>query len=94
MAFNMVEKHSSAYSVTWGINDIIYTEKTPYQKLFIIETEEFGRALVLDDILQTTINDEFYYHEMIAHVPLFTHANPRRVVRIFILAQEAKILSI
>lgn len=27
MAFNMVEKHSSAYSVTWGINDIIYTEK-------------------------------------------------------------------
>ncbi len=80
MAFNMVEKHSSAYSVTWSINDIIYTEKTPYQKLFIIETEEFGRALVLDDILQTTINDEFYYHEMIAHVPLFTHANPRRVL--------------
>lgn len=80
MSFFMVEEHSPAYSVTWGINDIIYTEKTPYQNLSIIETEEFGRALVLDNILQTTINDEFYYHEMIAHVPLFTHADPRRVL--------------
>lgn len=80
MAFHMVEKHSPAYSVTWGIKDIIYTEKTPFQKLSIIETEEFGRALVLDNVLQTTINDEFYYHEMITHVPLFTHANPSRVL--------------
>jgi spermidine synthase len=76
----MMEEHSSAYSVTWGIKDIIYTEKTPYQSLSIIETEEFGRALVLDRVLQTTIGDEFYYHEMIAHVPLFTHGNPRTVL--------------
>ncbi|MFY9139141.1 MAG: polyamine aminopropyltransferase [Thermacetogeniaceae bacterium] len=80
MTFYMIEKHSPAYKVTWGIKDIIHIEDTPYQKLAIIDTVEFGKALVLDDALQTTVDDEFYYHEMIAHVPLFTHPNPRHVL--------------
>lgn len=80
MTFYMIEEHTPAYSVKWGINDIIYKEETPYQKLAIIDTFEFGRALVLDNALQTTIKDEYYYHEMIAHVPLFTHPEPRHVL--------------
>jgi spermidine synthase len=42
--------------------------------------EDFGRALVLDGAVQTTVGDEYIYHEMIAHVPLFTHPNPERVL--------------
>lgn len=80
MTFYMIEKHSPAYKVTWGIKDIIHIEKTPYQTLAIIDTFEFGRALVLDNALQTTVDDQFYYHEMIAHVPLFTHPDPRHVL--------------
>jgi oligoendopeptidase F len=36
--------------------------------------------LVLDGVFQTSIFDEYIYHEMIAHVPLLTHPNPRRVL--------------
>jgi len=36
--------------------------------------------LTLDDVIQTTEFDEFSYHEMISHVPLFSHPNPRRVL--------------
>src|SRR5665647_3033768 len=36
--------------------------------------------LVLDGVFQTSIFDEYIYHEMIAHVPLFTHPQPRKVL--------------
>jgi spermidine synthase len=36
--------------------------------------------LTLDGIVQTTIKDEYVYHEMITHIPLFTHPNPKKVL--------------
>lgn len=41
------------------------TEKTAYQDLAVIETEQFGRMLLLDGMVMTTEKDEFIYHEMI-----------------------------
>jgi spermidine synthase len=58
----------------------IYSEQTPFQALEIIDTDAFGRALVLDQALQTSERDEFMYHEMLVHVPLMTHPHPRRVL--------------
>ncbi len=46
--------------------------KTPFQEILLLETEAFGKMLVLDGAVQTTDIDEFVYHEMITHVPLFT----------------------
>lgn len=57
-----------------------HTEKSEYQDIALIETAQFGRMLVLDGIVQTTVADEFVYHEMITHVPLFTHKNPRKAL--------------
>lgn len=36
--------------------------------------------LLLDGIVQTTEKDEYVYHEMITHIPLFTHPNPKKVL--------------
>lgn len=58
----------------------VYREKTKYQDLTVIETVDAGRALVLDDCIQTSDMDEFIYHEMIAHVPLCTHPLPEKVL--------------
>lgn len=55
----------------------LHHEKTPYQELAVVDTEAYGRMLLLDNIIQTTVGDEFFYHEMIAHVPLNTHPHPR-----------------
>ncbi len=46
----------------------------------VLDTDQYGRMLVLDNIIQTTVLDEFIYHEMITHVALNTHAAPRRVL--------------
>lgn len=80
MGFWLIEDHTAGYSVKWQITKIIHTEQTPYQHLAIVETVEFGRALVLDGIVQTTVADEFIYHEMLVHVPMFTHPDPRRIL--------------
>tara|TARA_Y100001937_G_scaffold61180_4_gene83790 strand:+ start:5308 stop:6219 length:912 start_codon:yes stop_codon:yes gene_type:complete len=55
----------------------IHSEVSEYQKIDVLETAYCGRMLVLDDVIMTTEFDEFAYHEMIAHVPAFAHANPR-----------------
>lgn len=74
------EKQTETYGITAKIKKTLHTEQTPFQKLDMIETEEFGTMLTLDGMVMTTERDEFVYHEMVAHVPLFTHPNPKHVL--------------
>ena len=67
-------------AMTYKVKDTLVTRKTEFQDLAIVDTESLGRMLVLDGIVQTTIKDEFVYHEMISHIPLFTHLNPKKVL--------------
>ena len=67
-------------AMTYKIKETLVTKKTEYQDLAILDTYAFGRMLVLDGIVQTTIKDEYVYHEMISHIPLFTHPNTKRVL--------------
>ncbi len=45
-----------------------------------MDTAPFGRMLILDDAIQTTLVDEAAYHEMLVHVPMLSHPNPRNVL--------------
>jgi spermidine synthase len=74
------EKQTENFGITVKIDETLVTEKTEFQDLAIIDTREFGRMLVLDGMVMTTVKDEFVYHEMVAHPALFTHPNPRHVL--------------
>ncbi|MGE5551336.1 MAG: polyamine aminopropyltransferase [Bacteroidota bacterium] len=74
------EKQTKALALSCLVKRTIHAEKTPYQELAIIETEQYGRMLVLDGMVMVTEADEFVYHEMIAHVPLAIHPSPRHVL--------------
>ncbi|MDE5414653.1 spermidine synthase [Alkalihalobacterium chitinilyticum] len=74
------EKQTDRFGITMKIKRTLHTEQTDFQKLDMVETEEFGNMLVLDGMVMTTQKDEFVYHEMVAHVPLFTHPNPENVL--------------
>ena len=74
------EKQTPNHGITTKITETIHTEQTDFQKLDIIETVQFGRMLVLDGMVMTTNVDEFVYHEMISHVALNTHPNPKKVL--------------
>lgn len=62
------------------VRETLHSGRSAFQHIALYDTEEFGRMLVLDGFVQTTVRDEFVYHEMIAHVPLFTHPRPERVL--------------
>lgn len=61
-------------------NDVLYREKTDYYDLIIFNNASFGRIMALDGVVQTTERDEFIYHEMMTHVPLFAHGNAKKVL--------------
>jgi spermidine synthase len=68
------------YGQSFEVSDTLVQEETDYQKLAIYQTPALGRVLVLDGAVQTTEADEFYYHEMMAHLPIFAHGEVRRVL--------------
>jgi spermidine synthase len=74
------EKQTEHFGITAKVRESLVREQTEYQDLAIIDTIEFGRMLVLDNMVMTTEKDEFVYHEMVAHPALFTHPNPRHVL--------------
>jgi spermidine synthase len=59
---------------------VLFDSETEHQHLIIFETLEFGRVMMLDGIVQLTTRDEFVYHEMMAHVPLFAHGRAKKVL--------------
>ncbi|RID94732.1 polyamine aminopropyltransferase [Dialister pneumosintes] len=62
------------------VNHIIHEEQTPFQNIKIVDTLQYGRMMILDDVFQTSVKDEWMYHEMIAHIPLMLHPCPERVL--------------
>lgn len=58
----------------------LYEGTSSYQKIEVYDTVPFGRALVLEGAVQTTIRDEFVYHEMLVHPALLSHPAPKRVL--------------
>lgn len=74
------EKQTPQLAISCLVKSTVYREKTKYQDLAVLDTAEYGRMLVLDGIIMTTEKDEFFYHEMISHVAMHTHARPEQVL--------------
>ncbi len=68
----------------WGqrfrMDKVLFEKKTDYFDLIIFENPRFGRVMALDGAIQTTQADEFIYHEMLTHVPLLAHGQPKKVL--------------
>lgn len=74
------EKQTPHFGITAKISRTLHHEQTPFQRMDVIETNQFGRMLVLDGMVMTTDRDEFVYHEMLTHVGMNTHPSPKRVL--------------
>lgn len=62
------------------VNQILHVEKSKYQDILVFESSDYGNVLVLDGVIQCTERDEFAYQEMIAHLALNSHPNPKKVL--------------
>lgn len=68
----------------WGQNftqgQTLFEAETNHQHLIIFDNPRFGRVMALDGVIQTTEADEFVYHEMMVHVPMNMHLNPKHIL--------------
>jgi spermidine synthase len=58
----------------------LYDERSPHQRVEVYNTFAYGKMLTLDGIVMFTEHDEYVYHEMISHVPMLTHPNPKDIL--------------
>lgn len=59
----------------------IYAEAiTQYQRVLVVEFDRFGKGLIIDGKIQSTVADEFIYHETLVHPLLLSLDNPKKVL--------------
>lgn len=76
----VTEYQTPALGFSLKISKTLRVEQTQFQHLAVVETDQFGRMLLLDGMVMTTDVDEFVYHEMITQVALNSHPNPQKVL--------------
>lgn len=74
------ELHQGRSGLTFKIDRVLESTESEFQRIEVIETIEFGKALVLYGSLMVAEGDSGAYNEMIAHVPLFVHPHPDEVL--------------
>jgi len=74
------EKHSKDVGITLRVTRTLFSGKSEFQQLDIVDTPEYGRMMLLDGLVMCTERDEFVYHDMIAHPALFVHPDPKQVL--------------
>ncbi|NSL53210.1 polyamine aminopropyltransferase [Calidifontibacillus erzurumensis] len=76
----LTENEYDNLRISYRIKDIIFEQRSAFQDVMILDSYNFGRMLVLDGIVQTTSVDGYIYNEMISHVPISIHPNPKKVL--------------
>ena len=75
------EQHDySGSSIGFRVTQQLHSEQSPFQRIDIYDTTDWGKLMVIDGCMMVTTRDNFFYHEMMSHPALFTHANPKKVV--------------
>lgn len=74
------EEHSPDVRFSIRVDEHLYSEKSSFQRIDIMRSDEFGVFLTLDSLMMVTEKDEFIYHDMIVHVPMAVNPDIRRVL--------------
>ncbi len=62
------------------VDKILCQRQSDYQDILVFKSVAHGNVLVLDGVIQCVERDECAYQEMIAHLPMFAHENPKKVL--------------
>ena len=74
------EIYAPGVELNFDCSEVLYSKKSPYNTVEIVRSPYFGKVLLNDGVIMICEKDEFVYHEMISHVPLFVHPQPRNIL--------------
>jgi spermidine synthase len=77
LSFDWLNAHAGyGFTVKEKLEEI----ESPYQRIEVYDTHQFGRLFRLDGRLMTSEGDEFFYHECMTHPAALAHAGPESVL--------------
>ena len=76
------ERHTPNVKFSIKVDRQLYSANSEFQRIDVFDSKEFGRFLTLDGYMMLTEKDEFIYHEMITHIPVAVHPNPKTLILI------------
>ena len=65
---------------TYEVKGQLHREQSQFQEILVLDLAHFGRALILNGVIQLTERDEHIYHEMLTQVVLHAHPSPESVL--------------
>lgn len=74
------EKFQDFLGLKFKVEKVLFSGKSEFQTVDVVETKGHGKMLLNDGLIMVTERDEFAYHDMITHVPLFVHPAPKNVL--------------
>ena len=80
MSLWYTEEEAGRVRVGFAVNETLYKTQSEFQSIEVVDTVAYGRLLLLDGMVMITDRDEFVYHEMISHVPVCLHKDPRSAI--------------
>lgn len=61
------------------VKNVLHSGKSDFQSVELVETDTYGKVLLLDGKSQSAEADEFVYHELLVHPAMLAHSNPKSV---------------
>jgi len=65
---------SSKTTILHKVKNIIFKAKTKFQDVKMVEFENFGKSLILDGIIQSSMGDEFMYSELLVQPAMIANS--------------------
>jgi len=62
------------------VDEVLYQGRSKYQDVVVFKSKTWGNILALDGVIQCSERDEFSYQEMLTHIPMCAHPNPKKVL--------------
>ncbi|MFH1612173.1 MAG: polyamine aminopropyltransferase [bacterium] len=78
---NWITEYFTSYEAHMHkVKKVFLDTSTKFQKVEMVDTYFFGKCLFLDGKIQSSIQDEFIYHESLVHPAMLLHPNPKKVL--------------
>jgi len=79
-ALMQVEESDPCDRYAFRLKRVLHSGRTAFQEVLIAETYNYGLALFLDGVIQSSEDDEALYHELLVQPAMLRHAEPRDVL--------------
>jgi spermidine synthase len=78
--FSEISKMWPGQAQSLQVEEKLWDKQSDFQHNLVFKSKAWGTVFVLDGAIQVTDLDECSYHENMAHIPLFSHPDPKKVL--------------